>query len=174
MCGPNAECSAVDHTNACQCVPGYEGTPSDYTLGCRPTPVNCDASSDCPHNTYCYQQICRRKFLKSHYLKKNISSFFTYCRFLLLNKVILILSLKLIDLCLVVQPGVSRTASVAWRSSVCKASVATPARREGCAAWTQSVASTTTSSSAAVRQASRATIPLNVSEVSYRPRHQFF
>lgn len=113
-------------------------------------------------------------YLKSHYLKQNISSFFTYCRFLLLNKVILISSFKFIDLCLVLQPGVSRTASVAWRSSVCKASVATLARREGCAAWTQSVASTTTSSSAAVRQASRATIPLSVSEVSYCPRHQFF
>lgn len=90
-------------------------------------------------------------YLKSHYLKQNISSFFTYCIFLLLNKVILILSLKFIDLCLFVQPGVSQTASVAWQNSVCKASVATPARREGCAAWTQSVASTTTSSSAAVR-----------------------
>lgn len=113
-------------------------------------------------------------YVKSHYLKQNTSWFFTYCRFLLLNKIIFILSCKFIYLCVVVQPGVSRTASVAWQSSVCKASVATPARREGCAAWTQSVVSTTTSSSAAVRQASRATIPSSVSEVSYRPRHQFF
>lgn len=115
VCGPNAECAAVDHTSACQCVPGYEGTPSDYTLGCRPTPVNCDASSDCPQNTYCYQQICRRKFLlEVPLLKKKLFFVLNFCIFLLLNKVILILSFKLIDmLCVVVQPGVSQTVSAA-------------------------------------------------------------
>lgn len=51
-------------------------------------------------------------YLKSHYLKQNTSWFFTYCRFLLLNKVIFILSVNLF-ICVVVQPGVSLTASVA-------------------------------------------------------------
>lgn len=60
-CGPNAECVATDRQGVCECLLGYEGTPSDSTIGCRPTPVHCLVSADCPHNTYCYQQACRRE-----------------------------------------------------------------------------------------------------------------
>lgn len=62
-CGPNAECVPVDHAAHCTCRNGYEGNPNDITLGCRPKPVSCRSTTDCPANTYCYGEVCRRKFL---------------------------------------------------------------------------------------------------------------
>ncbi|PNF25788.1 hypothetical protein B7P43_G12126 [Cryptotermes secundus] len=59
ICGPNAECVANDHASACVCRSGYEGSPNDIHVGCRPKPVPCAANTDCPPNTYCYGDICR-------------------------------------------------------------------------------------------------------------------
>lgn len=60
-CGPNAECIAVEHTGHCSCKNGYQGNPTDLTIGCTPKPVSCRETSDCPANTYCYGDLCRRK-----------------------------------------------------------------------------------------------------------------
>lgn len=60
MCGPNAECVAVDHAGHCTCRNGYEGSPNDAVRGCSPRPVSCRFTSDCPANTYCYGERCRR------------------------------------------------------------------------------------------------------------------
>ncbi|KAK3931322.1 Fibrillin-1, partial [Frankliniella fusca] len=59
LCGPNADCVARDHAGACQCRPGYEGNPNDITVGCRPRPVACKTTKDCPTNAYCYGELCR-------------------------------------------------------------------------------------------------------------------
>lgn len=58
LCGPNAECIAVDHVGHCSCRNGYEGNAGDLTNGCRPKLVNCKTTHDCPANTYCYGNLC--------------------------------------------------------------------------------------------------------------------
>lgn len=61
ICGPNADCIAIDHVGHCSCRNGYEGNPQDSIIGCRPKPVSCRSISDCPSNTYCYTGVCIRK-----------------------------------------------------------------------------------------------------------------
>lgn len=61
ICGPNAECVSVDHVGHCTCRNGYRGDPNDLGVGCTPKPVSCRSTSDCPANTYCYGDTCRRK-----------------------------------------------------------------------------------------------------------------
>ncbi|KAI5719789.1 hypothetical protein M8J76_014878 [Diaphorina citri] len=58
-CGPNADCVTSDHTSSCLCRNGYEGNPSDLTVGCRPRPLSCHTNNDCPANYYCYGELCR-------------------------------------------------------------------------------------------------------------------
>lgn len=58
-CGPNADCAAANHKGQCACRDGYEGNPIDIRVGCRPKPISCTTSSECPTNTYCYGDICR-------------------------------------------------------------------------------------------------------------------
>lgn len=55
-CGPNADCSPVDHKATCQCRQGYEG---DGVAGCVRVPVRCKAQPDCPPNTFCYGGVCK-------------------------------------------------------------------------------------------------------------------
>lgn len=62
-CGPNSECIAVDHSGHCSCRNGYQGNPNDLGKGCTPKPVSCRETSDCPANTYCYGDKCRRKLM---------------------------------------------------------------------------------------------------------------
>lgn len=59
LCGPNAVCEAVNHVSRCVCRPGYDGNPLDSGIGCRPLPVPCRLSSDCPTDSYCYNQVCK-------------------------------------------------------------------------------------------------------------------
>ena len=61
-CGPNAECVAVDHEGHCTCRNGYERNPEEVSFSCRSKPVSCRSTSDCPSNTYCYGETCRRKY----------------------------------------------------------------------------------------------------------------
>lgn len=61
-CGPNAECVPVDHVGHCTCRTGYQGNPSDIHIGCRPKPISCHTTADCPSNTYCYGESCKRKY----------------------------------------------------------------------------------------------------------------
>lgn len=61
-CGLNSECVVVDHVGHCTCRDGYEGNPNDVTIGCRPRPIACRSTTDCPSNTYCYGDVCRRKY----------------------------------------------------------------------------------------------------------------
>lgn len=58
-CGPNADCLAIEHIAHCNCRPGYGGEPSDIRVGCRPLPVPCASSAECPVNTYCYGGVCK-------------------------------------------------------------------------------------------------------------------
>lgn len=62
-CGPNSECVAVDHVGHCTCRSGYEGNPVDVSIGCRPKTISCRSTTDCPSNTYCYGDVCRRKYI---------------------------------------------------------------------------------------------------------------
>lgn len=59
LCGPNAVCEAINHVSQCVCRPGYDGNPLDGGIGCRPLPVPCRLSSDCPADSYCYNQVCK-------------------------------------------------------------------------------------------------------------------
>lgn len=59
VCGPNADCAPIDHVAFCNCRPGYSGEAVDIHVGCRPLPVPCTLSSDCPANSYCYAGICK-------------------------------------------------------------------------------------------------------------------
>lgn len=61
ICGPNSECVAINHAGHCTCRNGYEGDANDITVGCRPKPVACHSTIDCPANTYCYAETCKRK-----------------------------------------------------------------------------------------------------------------
>lgn len=54
-CGTNAECLAIDHIGHCTCRDGYIGNPQEV---CKPKTVKCKTMSDCPANTYCYDEIC--------------------------------------------------------------------------------------------------------------------
>lgn len=58
-CGPNAECIPGEHVASCSCRLGYDGDANDLRVGCRPLPTACSTSSECPANTYCYENICR-------------------------------------------------------------------------------------------------------------------
>lgn len=59
LCGPNADCISIDHTAHCSCKNGYQGNPNDLTVGCRPKPITCKSTLECPANTYCYGSTCR-------------------------------------------------------------------------------------------------------------------
>lgn len=72
LCGPNAECQSVDHAGHCTCRNGYEGNPNDQLTGCTPKPVSCRSSSDCPANTYCYGNTCRRKSVLFLLMEANV------------------------------------------------------------------------------------------------------
>lgn len=58
-CGPNADCIAEHHIGFCKCRLEYEGNANDLTVGCRPQPITCESSYQCPSNTYCYERVCR-------------------------------------------------------------------------------------------------------------------
>lgn len=68
QCGPNAECVALNHVGACKCHTDYEGDPLSLSVGCRPKAIACSSSLQCPTNTYCYENICRREFLLFNFL----------------------------------------------------------------------------------------------------------
>lgn len=61
-CGPNAECVPRGHQAHCACRQGYDGNPIDMNNGCKSLPVPCQITTDCPHNTYCSNSICKRKY----------------------------------------------------------------------------------------------------------------
>lgn len=61
-CGTNAECIPKGHQAHCACRNGYDGNPADRIAGCKPLPVPCQMTSDCPTNTYCSDSICKRKY----------------------------------------------------------------------------------------------------------------
>lgn len=58
-CGPNSDCVPIDHVAFCKCLPGYGGEAADAIIGCRPLPVPCASSGDCPQNSYCYGGTCK-------------------------------------------------------------------------------------------------------------------
>lgn len=58
-CGPNSDCSPLNHVGFCKCLPGYGGEPADTIVGCRPLPVPCSLSNDCPANSYCNGGFCK-------------------------------------------------------------------------------------------------------------------
>ena len=58
-CGPNADCVAGKHQSSCTCNAGYEGNADDLIVGCRPKPIPCKSSTECPHNTRSYGNMCR-------------------------------------------------------------------------------------------------------------------
>lgn len=58
-CGPNADCTPVNHVGFCKCAPGYTGEAADVVIGCRPLPVPCSSSGECPSNSYCYGGTCK-------------------------------------------------------------------------------------------------------------------
>lgn len=53
-CGENAQCTSIDSTARCTCIPPYFGNP--YAGGCRP---ECVISSDCPPYQACLSSHCR-------------------------------------------------------------------------------------------------------------------
>lgn len=59
LCGPNAECQPKGHVAYCVCRGGFDGDANDLSQGCRPLPVPCHTTLDCPANTYCYSEICK-------------------------------------------------------------------------------------------------------------------
>lgn len=50
-CGPHSQCREFNNQAVCSCLNGYRGAPP----ACRP---ECVASSDCPLNKACSNQIC--------------------------------------------------------------------------------------------------------------------
>uniref|UniRef100_A0A1A9ZCQ3 EGF-like domain-containing protein n=1 Tax=Glossina pallidipes TaxID=7398 RepID=A0A1A9ZCQ3_GLOPL len=58
-CGPNAECIPKGHRAHCACRSGYDGNPTDRLNGCKPLPMPCLVTSDCPTNAYCSDSICK-------------------------------------------------------------------------------------------------------------------
>uniref|UniRef100_A0A2M4DS15 Putative nidogen n=1 Tax=Anopheles darlingi TaxID=43151 RepID=A0A2M4DS15_ANODA len=71
-CGPNAECTVGrgGHTASCRCLQRYEGDPKDLANGCKPKPMACKRNQDCPENSYCHAQICKRKSTSSCPVKR--------------------------------------------------------------------------------------------------------
>ncbi|SPP80067.1 blast:Fibrillin-1, partial [Drosophila guanche] len=59
QCGPNAECVPKGHIAQCACRMGYDGQPADRVAGCKPLPVPCQVTGDCPTNTYCSDSVCK-------------------------------------------------------------------------------------------------------------------
>ncbi|XP_064459913.1 uncharacterized protein LOC135370150 isoform X1 [Ornithodoros turicata] len=50
-CGPNANCIAMDHQAACECLPGFAGNPQDLHRGCMRH--LCEHDNDCADVTTC-------------------------------------------------------------------------------------------------------------------------
>lgn len=63
VCGRNAMCVSINHVAHCNCREGYGGDPIDNIIGCRALPVPCNINSDCPANSYCHGQKCKRKLI---------------------------------------------------------------------------------------------------------------
>ncbi|BES97160.1 PTI [Nesidiocoris tenuis] len=53
-CGPNTRCTSIQGVANCECLPGFQGSPSS-SGGCRP---ECVISSDCPRNKACINNKC--------------------------------------------------------------------------------------------------------------------
>lgn len=51
-CGPNAHCSAIEHTATCQCREGFFGNPEDLFRGCVPKD-QCTSNTDCKTKEVC-------------------------------------------------------------------------------------------------------------------------
>lgn len=77
-CGPNAECNSLNHKSLCVCRGGFDGDANNLKSGCSPIPVPCDATSDCPENTYCHESICKCKYqlLCVHFINHIFASLF--------------------------------------------------------------------------------------------------
>lgn len=52
-CGPNTICRVVHDIAVCECMPGFEGSPS--TSGCHP---ECVINADCPRHRACVNNKC--------------------------------------------------------------------------------------------------------------------
>ncbi len=52
-CGPNTNCRIINNAAVCECLPGFEGSPT--TSGCHP---ECVINADCPRNKACMRNKC--------------------------------------------------------------------------------------------------------------------
>ncbi|UYV71427.1 dp [Cordylochernes scorpioides] len=53
-CGPNAQCVGKGQRAVCECLPGYEGNPTDFLYGCIAPPQDvCHTDSSCPEDHVC-------------------------------------------------------------------------------------------------------------------------
>lgn len=52
-CGPNTKCQVNHDIAVCECLPGFEGSPT--TSGCHP---ECVINADCPRNKACMNNKC--------------------------------------------------------------------------------------------------------------------
>lgn len=71
-CGPNSKCQSIDHQPQCECLPGYDGDPSDQQNGCiKYDSDECHEDIDCLNST----DVCKT-------LKNGIRKCFNACQFI--------------------------------------------------------------------------------------------
>lgn len=58
VCGPNAVCQVIDHKATCECLPGFEGSPTPI-LGCKRVYQVCSPTIYCPPGMNCVGERCR-------------------------------------------------------------------------------------------------------------------
>jgi EGF domain len=61
LCGKNADCISQNHTAKCVCQNDFEGDANNFETGCIPKSIPCISSIDCSKDTYCYDNVCKRK-----------------------------------------------------------------------------------------------------------------